>query len=140
MADTKYKKVPISDELRETAACWIDLLEEIAGDFKFRMEPFSARFDVLEITAENFERFQAAFQEADVTNDDVDRLQFLLMRFEKDTGERETNFEHWSIAYSVSKLIKNKGQNPDMAYENVADEVGLDKSSVGKIYRAFSRS
>ena len=75
-----------------------------------------------------------------MTNDDIDRLQLLLIRFEKYPAERKVNLEHWGIAYRVSELIKNKGQNPDMAYENVADEVGLDKSSVGRIYRAFSSS
>ncbi len=123
-----YRKVTVSDELRDTARRWNDLLDEIAGD------------DVLEITAENLERFQAAFQRAGVTDDDVDRLQLLLIRFEKDSAEKEFNYEHWGIAYRVFELIKKMGQNPDAAYEDVADEVGMDKSSVGKIYRKFSRS
>ncbi len=128
MDKQKRIKVPVSDELRDTARRWNDLLDGIAGD------------DVLEITAENLEQFQAAFQRAGVTDDDVDRLQLLLIRFEKDTAEREINFEHWCIASRVSELINKEGANPDAAYQDAAYVFGLDKSSVGKIYRKFSRS
>ena len=96
--------------------------------------------DVLEITTENLERFQAAFQNAGVTDDDVNRLQLLLIRFEKDTAEKEFNFEHLHIAFRVRQSVNRWGMNPDAAYAKVADEVGLDKSTVGKICRNFSRS
>lgn len=126
MVKLKRIKVTISDELKDTARRWNDLLDELPGTD-----------DALEITAENFEQFQTAFQRAGVTNDDIDRLQFLLIRFEQYPAERKVNLEHWGIAYRVSKLIKNKGRGVDAAYQDVADEVGLDKSSVGKIYRKF---
>ena len=137
MANKEYKKVPISEELRATAGRWNDLLDEIAGDSKIRLEPFSARFDVLEITAENLERFQAAFQEAGVTNDDVDWLQSLLIRLEEYPVTGEFNDKHWDIACSVSKQIDEWDMNVDAAYAIVANEVDLDKSTVGKIYRKF---
>ena len=137
MANKEYKKVPVSDELRDTAGRWIDLLDEVAGDSTIGLEPFSARFDVLEITAENLERFQAALQEAGVTNDDVDRLRSLLIRLERYPGKEEFNRKHWDIADSVRRQIK-WGMNPDWAYESVANEVDLDKSTVGKIYRKLS--
>ena len=128
MAKRKRIKVPFSDELKDTARRWNDLLDELPGTD-----------DALEITAENLEHFQAAFQRAGVTNDDVDRLQLLLMRFEEDAFDMKL-FEHWCIASRVSKLINKEGANPDAAYQDAAYVFGLDKSSVGKIYRKFSRS
>lgn len=122
----KRIKVPISDELRETVRRWNDFLDEV---------PFES--GRLSISERNLPVFQAALQKAGLSSDDRDRLQCLLLRFEKSPGEKDLNIAHFGIAFRVSELLGTKKK--DGAYQAVADEVGLDKSTVGRIYRKFSR-